>query len=96
MRWYITIAAVHEYQALAGYPVENDGPSFDRAERELADLADRARLVATDEATGSQTWRVNVTLRGHRMRLEFSVSTRPRPEGPLPQLVRVRDNGARR
>ena len=94
MRWYISAAAVREYQAIAGYPREDDGPSWDRAERELADLADAARLAQDDGV--QQVWRVGATVRGKRTRLELTVKTTPRPEGPLPQLVRVRDKGARR
>lgn len=95
MRWYISAAAVRQYQQIAGYAVESDGPSFDRAERELADLADQARL-AKDIGPGqrSQQWRVKATIRGRRTRLELVVSTEARPEGDLPQLIAVRNKGA--
>jgi len=95
MRWYLSIAAVHQYQQIAGYPIESDGPSFDRAERELAALCDEARL-AKDVGPGqqSQQWRVKATVRGRRTRLELVVSLSDRPEGESPQLIAVRNKGA--
>lgn len=95
MRWYISATAVKQWQAIAGYPAESDGPSFDRAERELATLADESRL-AVDVGPGqqSQLWRVKATVRGKRTRLEFAVSLQRRQEGDLPQLINVRNKGA--
>lgn len=94
MKWYIRIAAVRQYQQLMGYPIESDGPSFDRAERELADLADQARL-AKDIGRGQHSqWRVKSTVRGRRTRLELVASIEPRPEGPFSQLIAVRNKGA--
>jgi len=95
MRWYISAAAVKRWQAIAGYPIESDGESFDRAERELADLVNSARL-SKDIGPGqqSQIWIVKATVRGKRTRLEFAVSTDRRQEGDLPQLINIRNKGA--
>lgn len=96
MRWYLTVAAVCEYQRIAGYPVERDGQWFDRAEQELAAIAEQARLVEdADMSPGRELYRVRAVIRGIRRRLELTVSIDPRPEGPLPQLVRVRDKDGR-
>jgi hypothetical protein len=95
MRWYITATAVQQWQQIAGYPLQTDGPSFDRAERELADLAEEARLaVDVGPNQQCQLWRVKATVRGKRTRLEFSVSLSQRSEGDLPQLINVRNKGA--
>ncbi len=58
-------------------------------------LAREARL-ARDVGPGqqSQLWRVKATVHGKRTRLELVVSIEPRPEGPLPQLIAVRNKGA--
>lgn len=93
--WYISAAAVHDYQRICGYAVEDDGESWDRAERELIDLAASARLAVDASATQTcQLWRVKATVRGRRTRLELSVSLAARSEGPLPQLIAVRNKGA--
>jgi hypothetical protein len=95
MRWYVSAAAVKQYMAVAGYPAEDDGEWFDRAERELADLADESRL-AKDVGPGqrSQQWRVKATIKGRRTRLELVVAVEQRAEGDLPQLIAVRNKGA--
>lgn len=95
MRWYITVAAVRQYMAICGYEGSTDGPIFDRAAIELEDLCERARL-AKDIGPGqkSQQWRVKTTVRDKRTRLELIVSLDKRPEGPLPQLIAVRNKGA--
>lgn len=92
MRWYLTIRAVNEYQAIAGLPVEGDGPAFDRAERELADICRDAWLLhAAGEASDrAAVYRGKTKIGGRVAVLDLSVAEQPRPEGPLPQLVRVR------
>lgn len=94
-RWYLTAAAVRQYMLLRGDRGSDESPDFYAAEADLAAACAAARLVADAGARGSpyQTWRVKWTLRGRRTRLELTVSTRPRPEGPLPQLIAVRDKG---
>lgn len=94
-RWYISAAAVKQFMAIAGYIGSPDGPIFDRAAIELEDACSQARL-AKDIGPGqaSQLWRVKWTVRGKRTRLEFVVSVEQRPEGPLPQLIAVRNKGA--
>lgn len=94
MRWYITVAAVRDYMRIQGYAGSTDGPVFDRAAIELEDLCEQAKLakdVGPDQQ--SQLWRVKATVRDKRTRLELVVSTEPRPEGPLPQLIAIRNKG---
>jgi hypothetical protein len=98
MRWYITATAVKEYQEIAGLPIESDGQSFDRAERELAEICDDATLAkAAGEANrNAAIYKAKTTVRGKIARLELYVAEYPRPEGPLAQLVRVRFKGGAR
>lgn len=94
MRWYLSVAAVRQYMRIVGLPDVTDGPLFERAECELAQLAEEAQL-ARDVGPGqeSQLWRVKATVRGKRTRLEFIVSLSERSEGDLPQLIAVRNKG---
>jgi len=85
-RWYISAAALREYAQAAGHPLDDGGPQWAAAERALAALCAQARLIS-EEGT-RQLWRVPG---GDRW--ELSISTAPRPEGPLPQLLRVRRRG---
>lgn len=95
MRWYISAAAVKQYMAIQGYEGSPDGPVFDRAAIELEHLCDEARLAKdAGEHSPNQQWRVKATVRGKRTRLELIVSLEQRPEGPLPQLIAVRNKGA--
>lgn len=94
MRWYITVAAVHDFQRILGLAEEPEGPLFDRVAKQLDRITDDARL-AKDEGH-RQLWLVKATLRGKRERLELTVVPGPRAEGPLPQLVRVRLKGGGR
>ena len=95
MLWYISATAVKQYMAICGYEGSPDGPIFDRAAIELEDLCEQAKL-ARDIGPGqqSQLWRVKATVRGKRTRLELVVSVEQRKEGPLPQLIAVRNKGA--
>jgi hypothetical protein len=87
-RWYLSATALREYAQAAGLPLDDGGPQWAAAERALAALCDSARL-AQDEGH-RQIWRAPGP-----DRWELTVSTVPRPEGPLPQLVRVRRRGGR-
>lgn len=95
MLWYISAAAVKQYMAIQGYEGSPDGPVFDAAAIELEKLCDESRL-AKDIGHGqqSQLWRAKATVRGKRTRLELVVSVEQRQEGPLPQLIAVRNKGA--
>ena len=95
MQWYISATAVRQYMAICGYQGSTDGPVFDAAAIELEDLCAQSRL-AVDVGPGQrcQLWRVKATVRGRRTRLELSVSLEHRQEGPLPQLINVRNKGA--
>lgn len=79
--WYITHRAVEDYCELHGWP--DDDEHFDRGENELLELAERAHHVR-DQDNGLQLWRGPTP-----GRLRLLVSTAKRPEGDLPQLVRV-------
>lgn len=79
-RWYVTLAACEAYQRLRGWP-DND-EHFERAERELIELSAHA---SHRETRGHlQLWRS-----GRPLQLRWLVSTMPRPEGKLPQVVWV-------
>lgn len=95
MKFYISAAAVRQYMQILGRAINSDGPEFDRAAVELEQLAEEARL-AKDVGPGQhhQQWRVKATVRGRRTRLELIVSVEQRSEGPLPQLIAVRNKGA--
>lgn len=95
MQWYISAAAVKQFMAIQGYIGSPDGPAFDRAAIELEDACEQARLARdADEKSPNQQWRVRWPVRGKRSRLELIVSLEQRPEGPLPQLIAVRNKGA--
>jgi len=85
-RWYLSAAALRDYAHAAGLPLDDGGPLWAAAERALGALCAQARLIS-EEGT-RQLWRVPG---GDRW--ELSISTAPRPEGPLPQLLRVRRRG---
>lgn len=91
--WYISARAVREYLELTGRPAATDGPEWDRAERELMELAEKCaeleRLgIKQPQPVASSPGLVRY--RGPRpLRLNLVVSTAQRPEGGLPQLVNV-------
>lgn len=86
--WYISAAAVRQYQAIRGWPVVEDGPAWDRAERELIDAA---REMAASGKSGTPTESGAVSYRTGRRwgRIYLIVSYADRAEGDLPQLVAV-------
>lgn len=93
--WYITVEAVHDFQWILGLPQAKDGPLFDRAAKELAKICEGA--VLKREAippSYTQQWQAKTKIGGKSTRLELAVSTRKRPEGDAPQLVRVRNRGS--
>jgi hypothetical protein len=87
-RWYLSAAAVREYAAAARLPIDDGGPRWLAAEQAVAAICDRARLAV--EEPHRQFYGT-----GRPERWELTVSTTPRPEGNLPQLVRVRMKGRR-
>lgn len=93
-RWYLTGAAVREYMAIVGLPPVDDGPPFQRAELEIGALCHDARL--TRDEGHRKIYRVKTLIGGLVARLELYVATAQRSEGPLEQLVRVRDCGGSR
>lgn len=85
--WYITVRAVGDYLRLQGRPVVTDGPEFDRAERELIDIAIRLDAKGPTPQTresGSLVYRD-----GRPRNWRYTVQPAPRSEGSKPQLVRV-------
>lgn len=94
-RWYLTIAAIREWMTLTGRggEIEPANPDFAAAEAELGELSQTARLSeegSRRERGASLIYRGKATVGGRRRRVECTVVVTPRPEGPLPQLVRVR------
>lgn len=85
--WYIAARAVRDYLALRGRPAVDDGPEWERAERELIEIA------AATVASGRQPRAMEsgaLRFRGPQpLRLGLVVVPAPRIEGDLPQLVRV-------
>lgn len=85
--WYITASAVHDYAALARLGDSADDDVFARAEVALMELAEET------VASGRKPRLMDsgaLVYRGPRpLRLGLVVVTERRPEGPLPQLVRV-------
>lgn len=91
--WYISVAAVKKYLAIVGRPVVEDGPGFDRAERELMEMA--IATMASDRVPKHTNQRL-LRYRGPKPhRLQLIVSTELRAEGKLPQLVDVWPEHAR-
>jgi hypothetical protein len=81
--WYISARAVREYCAIAtGHPPADDD-AFDEAAKALSEAVKKARFVCVQDS-GLQLWRLQGS-----PRLRLLVSTRPRTEGDLPQLVQV-------
>ena len=87
-RWYLSAAALREYAAIGRLPLDDGGPLWGRAERLLGAACAQAHHVRDEP--GRQIWRVGSMHSGISKKLEFTVSVAIRPEGPLPQLVRVR------
>jgi hypothetical protein len=85
--WYVTARAVREYAALARLGNPDDEAVFAAAEDALI------RIAEETVASGRKPSRMRsgaMRFRGPRpARLTLIVVDQPRPEGPLPQLVRV-------
>lgn len=85
--WYLSARAVREYAALAGHGDPDEEAVFARAEAALM------RQAEETVASGRRPVRMRsgaLRYRGPRpLRLTLVVVDEPRPEGPLPQLVRV-------
>lgn len=83
---YVTAAAVRDFCRIIG--VDGcDERQFSRAAVRLQELALNA--TRKGEAPHTEYWQAKALVRGRVERLELVISTRSRPEGPLPQLVRV-------
>jgi len=97
--WYITIAACEQYAAILGLDPEIDD-DFTICEDELGEIAQAAEFAKIYEG-GLHEYRATVPpgsrpmLPSREHRLILLVSTEPRPEGKLPQLVRVKLRGSR-
>jgi len=83
-RWYITQAAVEHWMRLRRYP--DTDASFERAEDELMNLSEVARLKASD-TDGRQLWR---TGKPYTARLVVDTRKLMREDGrDLPRLIWV-------
>lgn len=99
--WYISARAVREYAAILGVDASVDEADFDRCEDELVSIA-RVAKFGTCRDNGLLEYRGKVPPESRRLlrsrtdedRLTLLVSTEPRPEGPLPQLVSVALRGS--
>jgi len=85
--WYLSARAVREYAALAGLADTDDDDVWFQAEEELLTIAEET--MASERKP--RTMRTGALVyRGPKpLRLRLVVVQEPRPEGPLPQLVRV-------
>lgn len=95
-RWYISAAAVRQWLAICRVTAGDDSPEWFAAERELGALSLRARLsepASRRERGASLIYRGYSLVRDEVARVECTVVVTPRPEGKLPQLVRVRRKG---
>lgn len=87
--WYISARAVREWAALRGAnAIPDDGPEWDRFENELMSIAIDAAERKSPKRTesGMLIYRVRKPIDA-----QLHVSDAYRPEGKLPQLVRVVD-----
>ncbi len=91
-RWYVTVAAVQDFLRICGAAPVRDGPLFDGAAKELDAACESARLVraAGESSRDAAIYRANVPIRGTGHLIDLYVAEALRPEGDLPQLVRVR------
>ncbi len=87
--WYITAAAVREFQIICGMPIANDGHLFDGPAKRLDMICRDAEYKRTTNS-GTEIWQGKTPIRGKMERLELYVSRIKRSEGDAPQLVRVR------
>jgi len=97
-RWYLSAAAIRHYLALAEITDDDGGPQWAAAERAVATICADAHLVRDDPAAQRQSWRSagKVEVGGRKIRLDLVVSTAPRREGPLPQLIAITNKDARK
>jgi len=92
-KWYVTIAAVRQWMELTGGSgaLEDTNPDFVRAQSELGDFSQMAKLAPTARRrSGASIYRARITLAGKRYRVDLTVATAARAEGELPHLVGVR------
>jgi hypothetical protein len=97
--WYISATAVHEYGALLRIDTKIEW-RFYRCEDELVAVARVATFEkichgGLSEYRGAVPVKSRPLLASREHRLVLLVSTDPRPEGNLPQLVHVKLRGQR-
>ena len=98
--WYISAAACRKYAAILHLDPTVEA-NFDRCEDELVSIA-RVAKFGTCRDNGLLEYRGKVPAESRRLlrsrtdedRLTLLVSTEPRPDGPLPQLVSVALRGS--
>lgn len=86
--FFVTSAAVRDFCAVAGVDPA-DRAAFDAAAEALRAACREARFQREYAGGTHEAWRVSVTVRGKRVRLDLGVSVWARAEGDRPQLVRV-------
>lgn len=97
--WYVSAAAVHQYSSLFGFdPERDDEADFIDCENELVSIARVARFRKISEGglleyQGTVPVASRLMLPHREHRLVLLVSVEPRPEGKLPQLVKVKLRG---
>ncbi len=91
--WYISAAAVRQFQQILGVPQDSDGHFFDGVAAQLDRICQGARFW---KPIGRyEKWAAKCVIRGKTQRLELNVSREKRPEGDAPQLVGVKLRGHR-
>jgi hypothetical protein len=90
-KWYYTAKAVRQWLRITGREDDDGGSNWGDAEQELCAMSHEAAVVDL-APSGAEVYRTKATVRGKRKRVEMTVVTEPRPEGPLPQLVSIRSH----
>lgn len=91
-RWYFTADVVRQWLHLTGRRDDDGGRNWGIAEQELGQLAEQARDTGKRTDSGAHIYRTKARVHGRTrtVRVEFTVMMDARPEGDLPQLLRVR------
>lgn len=92
--WYITVAAVHDFQRVCGLPIADDGELFDGPAKRLDMLCREGAKYKSTTRDGTEIWQAKTPISGKMWRLELYVRRQERAEGHAPQLVRVRSKGS--
>jgi hypothetical protein len=86
---YVTAAAVHQWGLLTRVDTHADS-GFAQCEDQLIAICADARRVDTQCTPNTDLYRAKARVAGQTWTVELTVALGERPEGHLPQLVRVR------